>query len=243
MSKRKNDNECKKNIKKPKTGLNLDDFNNRKVLLDDFNNRKVLLDDFGKIYGWVLYKSASSWNFHSDSGCFYSVCTTESYTKGDWTAIYQPSKEMKEYDDGKYYIIIKNKKTITETMFKSLQPMITQVEKLFLESYNDILKITKNRWPTEVNGTIEDVAQIIYPLKLEKNLLKMCMELRGMSKKEEWRSHNYWTPEKLGNWLGYKKEYDSLFDDGNIKEDIVYDKNDLPEDLGHFTESAVPAII
>jgi hypothetical protein len=229
MSKRKADNESKTINKKTKTGS---------------SNRKVLLDDFSKVYGWVLYKSATSWNFHSDSGCFYSTCTTESYIKGDWTAIYQPSKEMKEYDEGKYYIIIKCKKNITEKLFKSLAPMIKQVENLFLESYNDILKITKNRWSTKVNGTIEDIAHIIYPLKLENNLLKMCLELRGMIKGQEWRSHDSWNPEKLGKWLGYEKNYYSLFDENDIpKKDIVYDKNGLPEDLYYFTEPAEPAII
>lgn len=199
------------------------------------------IDDFGKVYGWAFYNSASSWNFHSDSGCFYHICQKEVYTFGNWTAIYQPSKEMKAWDEGKYYIIFKNKETITEETFKELSPMIAQVEKLFLESYNDILKVTKNRWPTKVNGTIKEIAQIIYPIKLEKNCLKMCFELRGMA---EWNCHDYWIPDKLGKWLGYDKSPYSIFDENDqIKKNITFDENGLPEDLSHFTETAEPAIL
>lgn len=200
------------------------------------------VDDFGKAYGWAFYNSAANWNFHSDSGCFYSTCQTEVYTVGDWTAIYQPSKEMKEYDGCKYYLIFKNKKPITEKMLKELNPVILQVEKLFKESYNDILKVTKNRWSTKVDGTIKEIAQIFYPLKLEKNSLKMCFNLRGMV--DEWRSHDFWIPYKLGKWLGYEPSSFSLFDEnGEIKKDLVYNEDGLPEDLGHFTEPVEPATI
>lgn len=57
MTKRKSENESGKVNKKSK------------ILESD-------IDDFGKIYGWALYNSACTWNYHSDSGCFYSVCTT-----------------------------------------------------------------------------------------------------------------------------------------------------------------------
>jgi hypothetical protein len=215
---------------------------NKKVNKKQKKSELSDIDDFGKAYGWALYNSAANWNFHSDSGCFYSICQKEVYTVGDWTAIYQPSKEMKEYDGCKYYLIFKNKKPITEKKFKELNPIILQVEKLFKESYNDILKVTKNRWSTKVNGTIEEIAQIFYPLKLEQNSLKMCFELRGMT--NEWRSNDYWIPEKLGQWLGYEKSSLSLFDEnGDIKKDIQYDEKDLPEDLGRFTEPAEPAIL
>jgi hypothetical protein len=198
---------------------------------------KILdIDDFGKAYGWAFYKSASSWSFHSDSGCYYSLCQKEVYTIGNWTAIYQPSKEMKEYENGKYYIIFKYKNNITQKLFNDLSPVIKQVEKLFKESYNDILQITKNKWSTKVNGTIEEIANIIYPIKLENNSLKMCLELRGMS---EGRSNDYWIPHKLGKWLGYKKNSSSIFDENDeIKKDIIYDENGLPEDLCYFTKPA-----
>ena len=222
MTKRKSDNENKEVTKKPKV-LNTD------------------IEDFGKIYGTILYNSAFYWNYHSDSGCFYDVCQMKSFKQGNWTAIYQPSKEMKEYDGGKYYIILKYKKNITERQVKTLQTIIKQVEKLFLESYNDILKVTKNRWSSKVNGTIEEVAQIIYPFKLDGTLLKMCFELRGM---EEGRCNDHWVPEKLSKWLGLENNYYSLFDENDeVKKDIVYDENGLPEELGHFTELAEPATI
>ncbi len=225
MSKRKID-QTKASNKKQKVSKSLD------------------IDDFGKAYGWALYKSAVSWNFHSDSGCFYCTCQREVYTIGNWTAIYQPSKEMKEYDEGKYYIIFKNKKPITEKMFNTLNPIILQVENLFKESYNDILKVTKNRWSTKVNGTIQEIAQIIYPLELDNGSLKMCLELRGMSKISEWRSHDFWIPDKLGKWLGYESSSFSLFDEnGEIKKDLVFNEDGLPEDLSHFTEQVEPAVI
>lgn len=222
MTKRKLDNENTEDCKKPKV-LNTD------------------IDDFGKIYGTILYNSAFYWNYHSDSGCFYDLCQRKYFKQGNWTAIYQPSKELKEYDGGKYYIILKYKKNITERQVKTLQPIIKQVENLFLESYNDILKVTKNRWGAKVNGTIEEVAQIVYPLKLDGNLLKMCFELRGM---HEGRSNDHWVPEKLSKWLGLETNYYSLFDENNeIKKDTVYDENGLPEDLSHFTELSEPALI
>jgi hypothetical protein len=182
------------------------------------------IEDFGKVYGWILYNSAYTWNFHSDSGCFYCTCQTQTYKKGNWTAIYQPSKEMKEYEEGKYYIIIKHTKNIK---LASLNPVIKQVERLFLESYNDILKITNNKWSKKVNGTIEEVSQMIYPLKLENSTMKICFELRGMCKGYEWRSNDYWLPTKLGEWLGYKNE------------NIIYSA----EDFEHFNEHSVPAIL
>lgn len=202
------------------------------------NSKLSDIDDFGKAYGWVFYKSASSWSFHSDSGCYYSLCQIEVYTIGNWTAIYQPSKDMKEYENGKYYIIFKYKNNITQKLFNDLNPVIKKVEKLVQESYNDILVITKNRWSTKVNGSIEEIANIIYPIKLENNFLKMCFELRGMS---EGRSNDYWIPHKLAKWLGYKN-LSLIFDENDeIKKDIIYDENGLPEDFSHFKKPAEPA--
>ena len=222
MTKRKSDNEIKEVTKKSKVA-NTD------------------IDDFGKIYGTILYNSAFYWNYHSDSGCYYDLCQKNSFKQGNWTAIYQPSKEMKEYDGGKYYIILKYKKNITERQVKTLQLIIKQVENLFLESYNDILKVTKNRWSSKVNGTIDEVAQIIYPFKLDGNLLKMCFQLRGM---QEGRCNDHWVPEKLSKWLGLENNYYSLFDENDeVKKDIVYDENGLPDELGHFTELSEPATI
>lgn len=210
------------------------------------------IDNFGKVYGWALYSSAYCWNFHTDSMCFDELCEMQTYKKEQWTAIFQPSKAMKEGEEGKYYVLFKHEKDITEETFTSLKPIVDHVNKLFLESYNDILKITNNKWSKTVNGTIEEVAQLIYPLKLEsKNsspsingkILKMCFELRGMCKNQEWRSNDCWIPEKLAQWLGYKKKADSLFDDdGELKKDL-YCVDGLPETLGYFTDDAISAII
>ena len=197
------------------------------------------IDDFGKVYGWVFYNNASCWNFHSDSGCYYSTCQTEVHTVGNWSAIYQPSKDMKQYEDNKYYIIFKYKKTITEKVLNELKPKINEVENLVKESYNDILKITKNRWSTPVNGTIKEISQIVNPLELSNNSLKMCFELRGMTDKREWLSHDSWIPHRLRKWLGMEADLYSLFDDNNeIQKNITFDKNNLPEDLYVFTEPA-----
>lgn len=217
---------------------------NKKLKIVDTNIVDTDIEDFGNIYAWLLYNSAARWSFHSDSSCFVDYCCQkEVHTKGNWTAIYQPSIKMKNYEEGKYYIIIKHKKNITNKKFKDLEPIIKQMEKLFLESYNMVLKITKNRWSKKVDGTINDVAQIIDPLRLDGKIMKMSFELRGMGKDNRWRTNDRWTPVKLCKLLGYSI-YDPLFDDNDeILKDLEYDENELPDILGWFTEPAIPAII
>ena len=189
---------------------------------------------FGKIYGWAIYNSAYLWNFHSDSGCFYETCLPETCKKGPWTAIYQPSKTMKEGDDGRYYIIITYSKNVTSQLRSDITSYIQKVEDLFMESYHDILKITNNRWSEKIQkGTFQEVAHILSPLEFNGKVFKMCLNLRGY---KEHNSNDSWEPVKLGLWLGYKKTYTFMDDEGKLIPNTSLNNDGVPDEIDWFTE-------
>lgn len=182
--------------------------------------------DLAKAYGWALKNMAMSWIYNDDGGCFMDVCAKEVNIVGSWMVIYQPHKSMIEYDDYVATIIIKrvDKIPITQKMFTAAKKYIKLVEKLYLESYNDILILTDNKWTHEIDGTFKQLAQIQKPLALMDSQIKMQFEIRMPTNHS---CGDSWTPVKLLKWLGEPVEYDALHEDEIYK----------------FTKPAKPAII
>jgi hypothetical protein len=150
---------------------------------------------------------------------------------------------MKDCEEGKYSVIFKHDNKITSKLFNEIPSVISIVDGLFLESYNDVLKITNNRWSKEIKeATIEEVAQITSPLSMVDKFLKMTFELRGMSK-GNWRSNDCWTPIRLGKWLGHNISYEIMDENGNLKQNIQLNEDGLPDDISWFKKPAVSAIL
>lgn len=146
------------------------------------------------------------------------------------------TKAMKDCESGKYVVLFQHKsRTVTAKMLNEIRPMIEKVENLFLQSYNDVLKLTNGRFTFPVEeGTVEEIAKITSPLSSDRSVLKMSFELRGM---KEWRSGDSWTPYKLGKFLGYTEETDPY---ARYK-DARLDENGLPDDFCWFTHDACEA--
>lgn len=174
---------------------------------------KDLKDEFGKIYANALYDMSTSRSFNDDGGCYYDMLQTEVEKIGDWTRIYQPTRGMKEYEDGIFYYIFKYKEPITEKQFKSFQPIIKKINELYLMSYNDVLKRTGNKWSLTVEkGTFEEVAQIEKNLYLDdKGVIKMSSTIRGY---ENWTCCDWWDPVRLLCWI---KDIEYKENDENYK--------------------------
>ena len=186
-----------------------------------------IVEEIGKMYAYALYRS-SLITFHDDSGCYYDTLQSHTIKDGDWLKIYQPSKEMKKYDSGTYHYIFKYKEPITKKQFKDFLPLKANIDKLYLESYNDVLKITNNKWLRKVNGTIEEVAQIVKPFRLDNGELKIAFDVRGF---EEFECTQRWLPIKLIAWMEC------------VPEDSITLDSDIREKYMNYTGEATPANI
>lgn len=190
-----------------------------------------------KAWAWVLQNTADSWVFNCDSGCFYSVCQKQIHTEGPWMVIYQPTKSMMECDDLVAAIFIKrtDKKPITQKMLKDAESEMHLIENLFLESYNNILKITDGKWTHEVNGTLEEIVQMQEPLHLVDGVLKMKFEIRGAT---DGCCGDRWYPAKLMKHMGESLKYVPVDDEGMVNGDM--DKV-LEDELYRFNKPATYA--
>lgn len=181
--------------------------------------KKDLQTEFGKMYAKALYDSATSRSFNDDGGCYYDEMKTEVIKVGDWTRIYQPTRGLKEYEDGIYYYIFKYKEPISKETFESFLPIVKKINGLYLESYNDVLKMTGGKWNLEISkGTFKEVAEIDRDLYLDdKGTIKISMTIRGY---ENWECSEYWDPIRLRYWLEdltYKEGDDYTLSE-NVKE-------------------------
>lgn len=159
-----------------------------------------LVNEFGMMYAKALYESATNHSFNDDGGCYYEEMQTQVTKDGDWTRIYQPTRGLKEYEDGIYYYIFKYKQPITKEQFNSFKPIVKQINRLYLQSYNDVLKITGGKWNIEIEkGTFKEVAEIVRDLYLDdKGVIKISMTIRGY---ENWQYAEYWDPLRLRYWI------------------------------------------
>jgi hypothetical protein len=192
-------------------------------------------EDLAKALAWVYLNTAYSWIFNCDSGCFYDVCQKAVRVQGIWIIIYQPMKSMLEYDDMVAAIIIKriDKQAITQKMLSDANPFIKQVEKLYLQSYNDILSVTGNKWTHSVDGTLDKIMQIREPLKLVNGELKMKFEIRGAV---DYCCGDSWYPAKLMAWFGKSTSYAPINENGEIQDKEELEKFKYPAELAVIVE-------
>jgi len=221
--------------------------------LDESSEASVLSEDvinFGKAYAWALYCGAYYWNFHDDSGCFWDTCQDQSQTYGNWTALYKPGKGMKECDGESwtYTVLFLHKPAISDQLYEDIQPMIWHVEDLYLQSYNDLRRVTKGKWPDRIEeGTVEEIAKIVSPMLFERGVLRMSFEIRGIREVGEFKSNDSWMPRRLAKWLGFYQgddlEYQDVMDRaGNYLPTVRLD-NEVPEDYYWFDQDAVEAVV
>jgi hypothetical protein len=150
-------------------------------------------------------KTAQSWVFNCDSGCFADICEREAWTVGDVLVIYQPHKSMKEYDELLATVFLKHvdKTPMKASDMKKLKP----VNDAFLKSYNEVLDKTNNKWTLPCKGTVDSIVQATKPLHLEDGALKMTFEIRGAT---DGCCGDRWWPRCLAE---YRNETDAEDDD------------------------------
>jgi len=161
--------------------------------------------DLQKAWADVLYKTAQHWVYNCDSGCFADICEREAWTVGTILVIYQPHKSMKEYDDMYASIFFKrtDKQPLTKDILKKAN--LEEVNRALLESYNEILAKTGNKWTHKIDGSFNQLVQIKKPLELEKGTLKMTFEIRGAT---DGCCGDRWWPHKLLQWQGHDEQAD-----------------------------------
>lgn len=132
---------------------------------------------FAKAYGSVLLKTARSWVFNCDSGCFADVCTKECWTSGPYLCIYQPHKSMAEYDDMYATCFIKrlDKAPITKAEFQGHKT----AEAHMLASFEDYVRASNGLWTHPIDATFDKLVQIKDPIRLEKGQARFTFEIRG----------------------------------------------------------------
>ena len=170
------------------------------------NSNNIEKDAFGKIYATALYDMSLNRSFHDDGGCYHEMWKTTVVKEGSWAYIYQPSTEMKKYEDGVVFLIFKRTEPISIDEFKQFQSVAKKINKLYLQSYNDVLERTGGKWSTPiVTGSFNEIAQIEKSLYLdEKGVMKMSMTIRGFN---QGTCHDVWDPVRLKCLISDISEY------------------------------------
>jgi len=132
-----------------------------------------------KAIGEALLRTADSWIYNCDGGCFESVCTREAWDVGELLVIYQPHKSMREYDDMFATIFIKrnDKKAFTAKDLHS--DSVSLVKKLMMESFHDILKKSNNLWTHPIKNDFKHLVQIKEDFRIDKGTVRFTFEIRG----------------------------------------------------------------
>jgi hypothetical protein len=161
--------------------------------------------DIARAWSDVLMRTAQSWVFNCDGGCFASICEREAWVVGDVLVIYQPHKSMKEYDDLIATVMIKakDKSPITASQLRAAK--LQDVNRAMLASYNDVLDATGGKWTHAIDGTLEQLVQMRKPLHLDDGTLKMTFEIRGAT---NGCCGDRWLPARLAQWRGEAFEDD-----------------------------------
>lgn len=233
MASKENNTKTKRKLNDSIDTVSIESKKPKKPMNIKSNSNTTESEDLAKALAWVYLHTAYSWIFNCDSGCFYDVCQKSVHIQGAWMVIYQPLKSMLEYDELYAAIIIKrcDKQPITPKMLKLAQPYTKKVDNLYLQSYNDILAITSNKWTHPVDGTLNKIMQIVEPFKLVDGSYKMKFEIRGAV---DGCCGDSWYPAKLMAYLGKPTTYAPINEHG-----IVQDK----EELEKFKYPATPAVI
>jgi hypothetical protein len=135
-------------------------------------------ESLARAWAWVLEHISNTWLYNCDSDDSHSFCNRDAYEEGPWTVIYQPAAvgycRMLECDELVGNIIIRRKdgRPITVGGWRKAQSCIQEVNKLYLQSYNDILDMTDGKWIESSNGTIRSLLHTKKDLCLEDGILK-----------------------------------------------------------------------
>jgi len=129
--------------------------------------------------GEALLRTADSWIYNCDGGCFETVCSREAWDVGDLIVIYQPHKSMREYDDMFATIFIKRKDKKAFKMKDLNSDSVLLVKKLMMESFLDILKKSNNLWTHPIKNDFQHLVQIKDDFRIEKGAVRFTFEIRG----------------------------------------------------------------
>lgn len=156
---------------------------------------------------------------------------------------------MKECEDWRYSVLFLRKAgapPVTDALWNEVQPMIEHVNRLYLQSYNDLRRVTKGKWSDAIrDGTVEEIAKIVSSLKFDRTI-RMSMEVRGIRETEEFKANDSWTPRRLAKWLGLYEGDDVAYEDvmdisGHYLPSVRFYK-ELPEEYYWFTQDSVEAV-
>jgi len=134
--------------------------------------------ELAKAIGDVLLRTADTWIYNCDGGCFESVCTREAWKNGPFHVIYQPHKSMREYDDMFATVFIKrvDKKSI---LGKEMNESVNIVKMLVMKSFHDILGKSNNLWTHPIKDNFEHLVQVKDDFRIEKDAVRFTFEIRG----------------------------------------------------------------
>jgi hypothetical protein len=110
---------------------------------------------------------------------------------------------MKEYDDLIATVMMKRKDKEPITAAQLRAAKLADVNNAMLESYNEWLDKTGDKWTHPIDGSLEQLVQMRKPLHLEDGTLKMTFEIRGST---NGCCGDRWWPRLLGAWRGETSE-------------------------------------
>jgi hypothetical protein len=160
------------------------------------------MEAFKKLWARLLIKTTEEWVFNCDSGCFYDVCQRQVISEGRWQAIYQPHKTMLDYSDMVATLLIKRldasgkpEKLKASEFAKLKTEAIEPVNRLLLESYNELLRRSGNKWTHAIDGTFEALVQVRRGPELDPSgTVKFTFAIRGAV---DGCCGDSWTPDKV----------------------------------------------
>jgi hypothetical protein len=185
----------------------------------------TIAKDVAKAYGGALAQICERWRWNTDDGCFQDTRNRDTWDVGGVLAIYQPHKSMQvddfEFEEMFATIIFKRKdgKPFSKAQMKAAVEECKEPELLLLREYNEILKLTENKWRYTCDGSIEQVARIKKPLELRDNgTISFCFEVNYTP---DGNDGIFWSPRALKTWLGNEDlSYCELKEDGTLDEEF-----------------------
>jgi len=181
-------------------------------------------DEFAQAYASMLMKTATTWVFNCDGGCFADVCTREAWTNGPYLCIYQPHKSMAEYDDMFATCFIRRLDKAAVTKAELAGHAIA--EKHMLDSYADYVRASGGLWTHPIDGSFKQLVQIKEGLRLEKGSARFTFEIRGAT---NGCCGDSWWPHRLSDFIQAR----APSTDGVINDDGSLADPEFAEKLTH----------
>ena len=134
---------------------------------------KEFINEFIEVYSSIISDMCNYHTFHDDGNCFWFNMAERIVTSNYkyFTYIYQPTYDDWEGDvnEANFIILIKNYKVSKEDK-KQIIIEKEKIEKIFIDDFKEIMKITENKWFHEINTfCFNDIMQIIKPFELIQN--------------------------------------------------------------------------